>query len=137
MPWERLKMAQKLTAQQHKAIEGLLMGMKVPAAAQYAGTSERTLYRWRSTPIFYAELDRRTTEMLDDTTRHMTAIMGGAPDILQGFMNSKDVPPAVALAATRIVLDATPKLIEINLIKRRLDELEELYHAAQNSRYAR
>ena len=131
MPWERLKMAQKLTAQQHKAIEGLLMGMKVPAAAQHAGTSERTLYRWRTSPAFYSELARRTTEMLDDTTRHMTAVMGGAPEVLQGFMNSTLVPPAVALAAARIVLDATPKLIEINLINRRLDELEELYHASQ------
>lgn len=136
MPWDWLRMAQKLTQQQQKAIEGLLMGMRVPAAAQHAGTSERTLYRWRSSPVFFAELDRRTTEMLDDTTRHMTAVMGGAPGVLWQFMNSKDVPPAVALAAARIVLDATPKLIEINLIKRRLDELEEAY-ATQNKRFTR
>jgi len=136
MPWERLKMAQKLTAQQNKAIEGLLMGMKVPAAAQHAGTSERTLYRWRSSPAFYAELDRRTTEMLDDTTRHMAAVMRGVPEVLEGLIHSKDVPPAVAVSASNVVLAHTPKLIEINLIKRRLDELEEAY-ATQNKRFAR
>lgn len=137
MPRECLKMAQKLTAQQHKAIEGLLLGMRVPAAAQYAGISERTLYRWRTSPLFYAELDRRTTEMLDDTTRHMTAVMRGVPDVLEGFIHSKDVPPAISVSASNVVLAHTPKLFELNLIKRRLDELEELYHASKNSRFTR
>ena len=54
-----------LTPKQKKGLAAMLTQPTLTAAAQAAGTSEKTLYRWLALPAFAAELKARQAGIID------------------------------------------------------------------------
>ena len=117
-------MTGNLTAKQALAIDALLSGQSAAGAAAVAGVNDRTLRRWRAMPHFHTELQARAGEALDDATRHLTAVMAGAPSVIDAVMTDEAAPPAVRIAAARIAIESGLKLIEIRDLLARIEALE-------------
>ena len=117
-------MSGNLTTKQALAIDALLSGQSAAGAAAVAGVNGRTLRRWRAMPHFHTELQARAGEALDDATRHLTAVMAGAPSVIDAVMTDEAAPPAVRIAAARIAIESGLKLIEIRDLLARIEALE-------------
>ena len=117
-------MAENLTAAETRLLTAMLEGRGIAAAARSIGMVERTARRWAARPRFQMELQRRTAETLETTARALAAVMGGAVATAAALMADTTQPPAVRLAAARLILSERAALVNEVDIMRRIDELE-------------
>jgi hypothetical protein len=117
-------MAENLTAAETRLLTAMLEGRGIAAAARSIGMVERTARRWAARPHFQAELQRRTAETLGTTARALAVVMGGAVATAAALMGDATQPPAVRLAAARLILSERAALVNEVDIMRRIDELE-------------
>ena len=122
-------MSGNLSLSQQKAIDALMKGRNVAGSAEAAGVSVRTLRRWRTLPLFRAELQARAGESLEDTSRRLSATMTAAPGVIADIMTDGTAPAGVRLAAAKAALENGLRLIELTELLTRLEALEERYAA--------
>jgi hypothetical protein len=120
-------MADILTGKQLRAIDALMTGATIADAATAAGVGLRTLYRWRTMPIFRRELQTRASDSLEDTARAMTATMSDAPATIAAIMSDDTMPAGVRLNAAKIALENGLRLMELTQLMQRLEALEARY----------
>ena len=118
-------MSDILSGKQLKALEALLSGQPVPAAARAVGVSDRTLRRWKARPAFDAELRARADEALDDTSRRLSLVAANAPLVIQAVMMDRGASSGARIAAARLALEERRKFKELQDFADRLDEIEQ------------
>ena len=118
-------MTSRRTSKKSRAIVALLSGKTNSQAAQSAGVTERTIYRWLSDPSFRSELSEAERQMIESATRQMSSLQEKAINVLDQLLESQDVSPQIRLSTAKSILRLSLGYRDRN-IERRLYELEVL-----------
>ena len=118
-------MTSRRTTKKSKALVALLSGKTNSQAAQSAGVTERTIYRWLSDPSFRSELSEAERQMIESATRQMSSLQKKAINVLDQLLESQDVSPQIRLSTAKSILRLSLGYRDRN-IERRLYELEVL-----------
>jgi hypothetical protein len=84
-----------LDAQQVKAIERLLAGDTVTAAAESVGVDRSTLYRWLQDAAFIAELNRQRRDLLDAVQERLHGVALEAAQKVEEAVRGGDLKAAL------------------------------------------
>ena len=113
-----------LSARQQRFLAVLLTSPTVRAAAEAAGISERTGWRY----LADAEVKRALSQALDSELAHATrravTAMTGALETLEGIHRDPGAPTGARVSAARAILDVGPKLREALDLAERVARLE-------------
>jgi len=112
-----------LTPKQRRGIAAMMSTGTVVAAAQAAGVSPQTFYRWRKMPHFAQALRKAERDALDDLSRTMAGLGVLASSAIRDAL-SPEQPIGVRLRAADLVTSRTTALQEITNIIERLEALE-------------
>lgn len=114
----------ELTTRQRKAIAALLASPTIEDAAKKAGSSERTLYRYLSDPVFRIHLTNAESDTIDAATRQLLDLQGDALAAIRGILTDPDTSPSSRLRAAGLVLDYVLKYRTLRNVEGRLLALE-------------
>jgi hypothetical protein len=112
----------KLTARQEAAALALAGGRQMKAAAESLGIGERTLHRWRESPVFQSREQQLRSELFGLAVGRLCELTGKAADRLGELVDSKT--ETVALGAAKAILEAAPRLREAAELADRLAAVE-------------
>ena len=118
-------MTSRRTTKKSIAITALLSGKTNVQAAQDAGVTERTIYRWLSEPDFQSELQEAETQMIESTTRQFAGLQEKAIAVLDQILTAEDVSPHIRLQAANSVFRIAIAFRDRNL-ELRLSRMEVL-----------
>lgn len=113
-----------LTPRQRRAVRALAAGDGLTEAAQAAGVTERTLYRWRQQPVFIDALRQADDEMLSHLARALNAASRDALAVLVGVVRDEKAAPGVRVRAASEILKQRAAFYELFNLADRLAELE-------------
>ena len=114
-----------LTPKQQRAIEALLKNPTTRAAAQAAGVSETTIFRWLADPAFSKAHREARGRILESTLLALQSASSDAVQTLRAVMNDHDALPAARVSAARSVLEFALKARTELEIEERLAALEQ------------
>ena len=112
-----------ITPRQSIAIERLLNGGTIQAAADAAGVSRKTVYKWIDQPLFQAAINNAQAEAMARLSRALIALGGSAVETLEETMSDKNQPAAVRVRAADIVTNRLLTMRESVEFEARLAEL--------------
>ena len=115
-----------LTPKQRKAVEALLTTGEVAAAAQAAGVSRESVYRWLKQPAFLASVREAEARALDDLSRLLVRLGRTATATLAKAMGDASTPWATRVRAADASLGRLLQLRELVTLEGRVAELERL-----------
>jgi transposase-like protein len=114
-----------LSAKQRKAIEGLVTAGTVAGAAQHAGCSRDTLYRWLRDDLDFAHaLGEAEAETVAVIARRLAAVGPAAVEALHASMTDDAAPPAARIRAASAILGHVLRVRELAVVETRLHQLE-------------
>ncbi len=125
-------MEAKLTIRQKKAIAALTTTADVTGAAEAAGISRDTIYRWLKIPEFQAALDEATSKALVELSRQLVTLGAAAVQTIDGLLDETNAPPGTRLRAADIVLGRLLQVRELVALESRVAELERKYQERGN-----
>ena len=115
-------MSDIVTPRQRRAIESLLTTADTTQAAELAGVSRQTIYRWMTEPQFNQALKAGTTAALDGISRNLVSTAKKAVRELDKILDGPDPRPKAR--AADIVLARLMQLRELVDLEARITELE-------------
>lgn len=117
----------QLTTTQYKALSALMAGASVTDAAQQAGVSERTLYRYLADSTFDAAYRAARRRAVGQATTKLQQIAGEAVEMLRAVMTDTEASDRARVAAASKILDLAYKAVELDDLESRIKALEEKY----------
>jgi hypothetical protein len=114
----------KLNRKMETAIVALLNQPTITLAAEDAGISETTLWRWLQREDFAKTYREARKQAVNQAIAHIQRISGEAVNTLREVMNDGKKETARVTAA-RAILELTLKAYEIEDLEERLEALEE------------
>src|SRR4051812_36460546 len=103
-----------LTQRQLNALEQLVSGSTVTAAAKTIGVCRRTLTRWKNeVECFKAELRRRRDDLLEEHGDRMRAMVTKALDVMDEHLDSRWAPTCHRAARTILSITGLGRSIGI------------------------
>jgi ATP-dependent helicase/DNAse subunit B len=115
----------KLSHKQELVITGLLAGAKVTEACKAANVDRTTFYVWtRDDDFFLEELNRRRSEVIEESMERLRGMMHKAVDKLETLLNSES--EEIARKAANSIIEYSLKWAESDDLESRLDEVESL-----------
>ena len=124
-------MGGKVTPRQRKAIESLLTQGDAKRAAEVAGVSRNTLYRWLKQDRFKAALAEAEAEALISLSRALVRLGDKAATTLEDAMDDGDAALSARVRAADIVLSRLLQLRELVDLEGRIVKLEEAVRGKQ------
>ena len=115
----------ELTGKQRKAVEALLTTGEVAAAAQAAGVSRDTLYRWLKQPAFLGAVRQAEAQALDELSRLLVRLRRTAAATLAKAMGDPAAPYPIRVRAADAALGRLLQLRELATLEARVQALEE------------
>jgi transposase len=116
---------QNLNGKKARALEALLSGKSVEEAAQLAGVSRTTLFRWlREDERFRDEYRRAGSQLMEGALRRLQQLCGVAVKTLAEVMGEREATAASRVTAARATLELTLKIEEHRSLVNRLERLE-------------
>ena len=117
-----------------RAVAALIASPSIVAAALICGSSERTIRRWLKTDRgFQRALADRLEEIVMAGAVVLARRMSDAVETLGEIMADVDIPPGHRIKAAATLLEMTTRHRETESLTRRLDKLEEVLSAFENS----
>jgi len=113
----------KISRKQKEAIVALLSNRNTEEAARACKTPPRTLHRWLSDPVFFAEYRRARRQAYSQSIARLQQGSTAATTLLK-VMLAPETPPSTRVRAAETVLTQAAKAIEIEDIEARVSELE-------------
>lgn len=113
-----------LTRLQEKAIEGLLATDTRAAAAEYAGCSERSVYKWLKDPIFNTVLLERENALRREVGRRLAMDAKLALETIKAIMTDNRKDPGLRIRAADLWLKYTIATQDTTELERRVSALE-------------
>lgn len=107
-----------------RILAALLAERSIPAAAEAAGVSERTVYSRLADDAFRSEYERRRRATLDNACRTLQSALTDAVDVLTSIMQDAENSPQSRITAARSVLEYGVKLTELTDLAARVAALE-------------
>ncbi len=116
-----------LRPEQRKAIEALAKGHTVDETAVIVGRSARTIYTWRTDPIFKQALQETTDSMLAESTTFLSTCLLDAFKTMQDLCLHAE-NESTRLAAAKAIADSALKIKDQYEVIERIAELERLIY---------
>lgn len=113
-----------LRGKQIKAIESLIACNTLEEAAEVAGISRTTMYRYLKEPAFEAELTRAKRQMVNRAILRLQQSCGDATRALAEICRDKEAPASARVTAAKAILDGALRAIELEDIESRIATLE-------------
>ena len=110
--------------QRQAALDALITGATVKQAAEAAGVSSKTVYRWLDEPGFAAEIAEARRVITNNIMAAVKSKAVQATAVLGEIMENQNASPYARVLAAKTVLDATFKVIEQAEIIARIEALE-------------
>jgi hypothetical protein len=120
-----------LSAKQELALQAVISHPTLKDAAGAAGVSEATLWRYRQDPEFSRRLREARREAVDHTVLRLQRVSPDAVTVLHDLMMKEDAPAAVRITAARTVLDYSIRAVEIDELRRQVEDLAEFVRVKQ------
>jgi hypothetical protein len=119
-------MPKNLTSRQLKTVKALATCGEISQAAQAAGVSRDTLYRWLRNPVFQAAMDEAIRSALGDLSRSLVALGHKAVSTMDAAMSDDQASPGAKVRVADVVLSRLLQLRELFDLEERVSQLEEL-----------
>jgi len=113
----------RLSEKQVIAIQALMRSRTYSEAAEAAGVSRCTLYRWLKDDLFNAELSKQQNELIKRSSRKLAGALDLAVDVLIDLLKTKN-PQIRRLTAVNLI-EYSIKTNDITDIEKRIKALEE------------
>ena len=113
-----------LTARQKKAIKALLTSWNTKEAANAAGVSRDTLYRWQKIPLFQEALQAASQASMIELSRGLITLGKQAITALEKALNDQDARQSEKIRAADIILSKLMALREFIDFEARITALE-------------
>ena len=110
------------SAKQEKLLSALLSEKDLRSAAEKAGVSETTAWRWLKEDDFTAEYRRLRRDAVEQAASQLQRSSGAAVETLRKNLSCGN--PNAEIAAARIILEQAVKAIEILDLTERLEKIE-------------
>jgi len=114
----------RLTAKQEKAIESLLREPTIQAAAEAAGVSKATIFRWLSDPVFSAAYREARGRLLESALTALQAASTDAVTCLREVINDRAAQVSARVSAAKAVLELSLRAKEAIEHEERLKAVE-------------
>jgi len=121
-------MPKNLTPRKRKALEALLTSGDISQAANTAGVSRDSVYRWLRDPDFQTALSNGTQAALQGLSQSLLTLGAAAAKALQVALEDTTAPLTARLRAADIVLTRLLQMRELVDLDKRLTELEKQNH---------
>lgn len=122
---------EKLTRNMEKAVIALLNESTVKKAAEKAGISESTLYRWQQLPQFQELFNQMKAQSVSNATARLRNAMSLAVTTLEDVMRAERAPAMAKVIAAKSVLELGLDAVKTEEIQERMKQLEELLEEQQ------
>jgi uncharacterized protein (UPF0147 family) len=99
-------------------------------AAEAAGISETTLWRWLQIKEFHTAYMKARRESVKQGIARLQNATGEAVSVLQEVMSDKEAPRSVRVTAAKAIIEYSIKAVEVEDLAHRVDELESVMAAA-------
>jgi AcrR family transcriptional regulator len=127
----------KLSSKQQRALEALLREPTIQAAADAAGVSKATIFRWLAEDVFSAVYRDLRGQLLESTLTALQQASGDAVATLRTVMTDETAKGSERVSAARCVLEMSLKAREILETEERLADLETRLNAQPGLKRAR
>lgn len=117
-----------LSAQQRKAVEALMTHATVTAAAEAAGVTRKTIYRWKDQPEFVAALRQAERDATAELSRALQRLSRSAIQVLSDAMRPGE-KMAHRLRGSEVTLSNFLRMREFHDFEEQLAELEAMDNA--------
>lgn len=117
----------ELSIKQQKALHALLTTTSIASAAQVAGVTDRTIYRWLDEETFRHALTEAEGRAIDAAARHLVGLTEIAVNRLTNILTDPQTPVALQLRAVETILENMIRLRGLRTLEYRLAKLEETY----------
>jgi hypothetical protein len=111
------------SAKQEKLLSALLSEKDLRSAAEKAGVSETTAWRWLKEDDFTAEYRRLRRDAVEQAASQLQRSSGEAVETLRKNLSCGN--PNAEIAAARIILEQAVKGVEILDLQQRLEQIED------------
>jgi AcrR family transcriptional regulator len=118
--------AYNLNTKQGRGIVALLANPKLKDAAEAAGVSEATLWRWLQDKDFHTAYMKARRDAVQGAIARLQSISVEAVETLHEIMSDKTALVFARVTAARTILDYAMKGIELEDLAERVAELEAL-----------
>jgi len=119
-----MQSAGKLTRKQEALISALLTAPSLAAAAQHAGLSEVTAWRWLKDATFQAAYREARRQVVQQAIVQVQQATGEAVETLRQVMQAADAPASAKVSAAKTILETAVKAVELEDLEARIVALE-------------
>ena len=117
-----------MNAKQIKLLTALLDESTISKAAEKAGITRATAYKYLQDKAFQIELNRRRSECVGDAVRYLQSKLALCNETLVKIIKSDDTSDQVKINAINAIYTNVKGMIETADVLERLDELERKRH---------
>lgn len=113
-----------INEKQSKFIEAYLNSNSITEAVSKCNISRKTAYNYLNNTEVKEEIQKRKTELMQDTTLFMQSNLQKASKVLMDIINDENTPQSVKVQAINSLFSNCNKLVENTDILERIKELE-------------
>lgn len=99
----------ELTAEQHQAVQLLVIGKSCTEVAETLGKDRRSIYRWRQNPHFVAEFNRQCKEIYETGQTRLHGLLHKAISVVENQLDNGSFKAAMEVLR---LLNVTPKTLK-------------------------
>jgi hypothetical protein len=117
--------ADKLTGKKARALTALLSCRTVEQAAEQAKVNPATIFRWLNEDLFRSAYAEARCQIVEVALAQVQRSCGKAALSLELVLDDVQSSPSAKVAAAKIILETSVKIIELIQLEDRLARLEE------------
>jgi hypothetical protein len=125
---------QKLTAKQEQALIALLDCGEIKQAAETAGVTKVTLWRWLQSPDFQSRYRAARRQLVETAIAQLQSYCTVAARVLCEVAEDREAPASSRVAAARAILEQSTSAVELMDLQERVEMLEKSLPVTQGKR---
>jgi len=125
---------QKLSAKQEQALIALLDCGEIKQAAETAGVTKVTLWRWLQAPDFQSRYRAARRQLVETAIAQLQSDCTTAARVLREVAEDREAPASSRVAAARTILEQSIGAIELMDLQERVEMLEKMLPVTQGKR---
>ena len=125
---------QKLTAKQEQALIALLDCGEIKQAAETAGVTKVTLWRWLQSPDFQSRYRAARRQLVETAIAQLQSDCTIAARVLREVAEDREAPASSRVAAARTILEQSIGAIELMDLQERVEMLEKSLPVTEGKR---
>jgi hypothetical protein len=126
---------QKLSAKQERALVALLDCGEIKQAAETAGVTKVTLWRWLQAPDFQSRYRAARRQLVETAIAQLQSDCTIAARVLREVAEDRQAPASSRVAAARAIIEQSVSAVQLTDLQERLEEVERLLQEQETKRH--